>query len=169
MSAAFADWNQTTDTTMNDATTKEPSQPTRSRTQTSTGFRPDFDIDNRRGAIGEHLVGTFLEAIGTATVEVKTDSGAQRTGNFYIETCQRPRDAEEGVWVASGVNRSTAEWWAFAGPGANGFIAVRADVVKALAADAPETTQPIHNERTNASKGRLVKVKDIVAAIVADS
>jgi hypothetical protein len=134
---------------------------------TSTGYQPDFDIDNRRGAIGERVVGTFLEAMGTATVEVKTDFGAHKTGNFYVETAQRPRTAAEGIWVASGINRSEAGWWAFAGPSEQGFIAVRAETVKLLARNALEREQTVHNSRTNATKGRLIRVEDVVAAILA--
>lgn len=129
-------------------------------------YQPDFDIDNRRGAIGERLIGTFLEAMGTATVEVKTDYGAHRTGNFYIETAQRPQSAAEGVFVASGINVSKASWWTFAGPGENGFIAIKSDVLKGLAINSRETEQPVHSSRTNQTKGRLVRVDDIVAAIL---
>jgi hypothetical protein len=131
-------------------------------------YQPDFDIDNRRGQVGERLVGTFLEAMGTATVEVKTDYKAHRTGNLYVETAQRPNSAEPGVYVASGINRSKAVWWTFAGPGENGFIAVKAEIVKALAIQAPEHKQPIHGPTSNETKGRLVKVSDIVAAILAE-
>lgn len=137
--------------------------------RTTTGYEPAFDIDNRRGAVGEAVVGTFLEAMGTATVEVKTDSGAHRTGNLYIETAQRPRSAPEGLYIASGINTSEAGWWAFAGPAGNGFIAVKADVLKMLAQDARQAEQPIHSSQTNATKGRLVRVEQVVAAILAAS
>jgi hypothetical protein len=135
---------------------------------TETGFQPDFDIDNRRGAVGESVVGTFLEAMGTATVEVKTDSGAWRTGNVYVETWQRPQGSPEGTFVPSGINKSKADWWAFAGPGGHGFIAVDRATLKELAKKAREAEQPIHSNRTNQTKGRLVRVSDIVAAIMAE-
>jgi hypothetical protein len=130
------------------------------------GYQPDFDIDNRRGAIGERVVGTFLEAMGTATVEVKTDYHAHRTGNVYVETGQRPQSAPDGLFVASGINRSTAVWWAFAGPAGNGFLAINTDTLKRLAREARESEQPIHSARTNQTKGRLVRVSEIVAAIL---
>lgn len=133
---------------------------------TSTGWNPDFDLDNRRGAVGESVVGTFLEAMGTATVEVKTDYGAHKTGNLYVETAQRLRDAPEGEYVKSGINRSEAGWWAFAGPSGNGFIAIKAELLKPLANAARSAEQRIHNENTNATKGRLVRVDDVVAAIL---
>ena len=134
----------------------------------SQGPQPDFDIDNRRGAVGEAVVGTFLEAMGTATVEVKTDSGAHRTGNFYVETAQRPQGSPDGLFVPSGINKSKADWWAFAGPGGHGFIAVDTGTLKQLAKNARQAEQPIHSNRTNQTKGRLVRVSDIVAAIMAD-
>jgi hypothetical protein len=67
-----------------------------SKPLTSTGYSPDFDLDLRTGALGEHLVGTFWEELQrTGTVEVKVDRGAWRTGNHYVETAQ----SSDGVTV----------------------------------------------------------------------
>jgi hypothetical protein len=174
MSAAFADWSQQMGSTTNNAGLRETSAPqtlnehnvTSSLSQNEGRYKPDFDIDNRRGMVGEAVVGTFLEAMGTATVEVKTDSAAHRTGNFYIETAQRLQAADEGLFVASGINVSKAGWWAFAGPSGTGFIAIKADVLKQLAHLGRVAEQPVHSNRTNQTKGRLVRVNDIVAEIL---
>lgn len=51
-------------------------------------YQPDFDVDFRRGKVGEDLVGTFLEQLAGSTIEVKTDYRADMTGNVYVETWQ---------------------------------------------------------------------------------
>lgn len=128
---------------------------------TSTGYEPDFDIDLRRGQAGERLVSSFFEQLVGSTVEVKTDFGAWRTGNHYVETWQR---SSAGDWRPSGLNATKAEWWVVVGPAGFGFIAIRCDALRRLAAQSPEAEQPVSNERTNASKGRLVKVNAIARA-----
>lgn len=128
-------------------------------TTTSTGYNPDFDIDLRTGALGEHLVGTFWEDLQrTGTVEVKVDRGAWKTGNHYVETAQ----SSDGVnWRASGINTTKAVWWVVASPEDAGFLCVKVVLLKRLAAEAPEAEQPIRSDKTNASKGRLVKMDDL--------
>lgn len=127
---------------------------------TSTGYNPDFDLDLRTGALGEHLVGTFWEELQrTGTVEVKVDRGAWRTGNHYVETAQ----SSDGVtFRPSGINTTKAHWWVVASPSEFGFIAIRTDVLKRLCVDAPQAEQPIRDGKTNASKGRLVRMQDLM-------
>lgn len=131
---------------------------------TSTGYNPDFDLDLRTGAIGEHLVGTFWEDLQRAgTVEVKVDRGAYKTGNHYVETAQ----SSDGVnFRASGINTTKAEWWAIVSPENAGFICVKVELLKRLAARAPEAEQPYRSDKTSASKGRLVKVDDLWRAMM---
>ena len=129
---------------------------------TSTGYQPDFDIDLRRGQDGENFVANILTG-DKGTVEVKRDYGAFKTGNLYIETYQLNR-AGDG-WNPSGLLTTKADWWAFCGPDLAGFLLVSTRVLKHLAADAPHATQPIRNEHTNASAGRLVKVADVTNAL----
>ena len=127
---------------------------------TSTGYNPDFDLDLRAGALGEHLVGTFWEDLQRAgTVEVKVDRGAWKTGNHYVETAQ----SSDGVnYRPSGINTTKAVWWVVASPSDFGFVCVRTDVLKRLCVDARQAEQPIRDGKTNASKGRLVRMEDLV-------
>lgn len=132
------------------------------RHRTSTGYQPDFDLDNRRGAVGEQLVGTFLEALAHGTIEVKVDYGTWRTGNHYVETHQLGRD---GVWRPSGLNVTKAEWWCVVGPPACGFVAIRVDALKVLAQVAPRADQPLRGSGTNATRGRLVRMAAVQRAV----
>ena len=131
-----------------------------SKPTTSTGYNPDFDVDLRTGALGEHLVGTFWEELQrTGTVEVKVDRGAWKTGNHYVETAQ----SSDGVtFRPSGINTTKARWWVVASPSDFGFVAVRTDVLKRLCVDARQAEQPIRDGKTNASKGRLVSMDVLV-------
>ena len=125
---------------------------------TSTGYQPDFDLDLRVGALGEHLVGTFWEDLQrSGTVEVKVDRGAWQTGNHYVEVHQW--DGQR--WKPSGISTTKAVWWAVVSPSSAGFVVVRTDVLRGLVRDAPQRTQPIKNGKTNASAGRLVKMDDL--------
>lgn len=133
---------------------------------TSTGYEPGFDIDLGRGKTGEILVDGIYSDLFAGRVEVKKDWGAWKTGNHYVETAQR---TESGEWRASGINVTDADWWAIVGPDEEGMLVVSVDQLKRLAFAAPEAEQPISNSRTNATKGRLVKVADIVAAVMHDT
>ncbi|HEY7821261.1 MAG TPA: hypothetical protein VIG24_00410 [Acidimicrobiia bacterium] len=134
-----------------------------SEPRTSTGYRPDFDLDLRTGTLGEHLVGTFWEELQrTGTVEVKVDRGAWNTGNHYVEVHQW--DGQR--WKKSGISTTQATWWAVVSPSHLGFVVVRVDVLKDLVRDAPQRTQPIKDAKTNASAGRLVKMDDLWRAMM---
>jgi len=127
------------------------------------GYQPDFDLDYRRGLVGENLVGSFLESVGGSTVEVKTDYRAWKTGNFYIETHQEIG----GAWVPSGLNISKATFYCFAGPTGSGFLTAP---TVALIALVKATGRPVHmNRASNTSrdtKGFLVFVVDVVSMIL---
>jgi hypothetical protein len=128
--------------------------------RTSTGYNPDFDIDLSIGQLGEHLFDTFWEELHrTGRVEVKVDRGAWRTGNHYVETAQSS-DGEH--YRPSGINVTKAHWWVVASPSDFGFVCVRTDVLKRLCLSAREAEQPIRDGRTNASKGRLVPLSDLM-------
>ena len=49
-----------------------------------------------------------------------------------------------------------------ASPSDFGFVAIRTDVLKRLCVDARQAEQPIRDGKTNASKGRLVRMEDLV-------
>lgn len=130
-----------------------------------SSYQPDFDHDFRRGQVGENLVNTFLAELQGKTIETKTDSRAWETGNLYLETWQYRGD--ESQRYQSGINISKADYWCFASDKGNGFIMITAEALKEVIKETnpPETRQPIWNEATMASIGRLVKVSDIVKKI----
>jgi hypothetical protein len=134
---------------------------------TSNPWQPNFDLDLERGKVGEELLGTFLGALADgAKFEVKTDYRAVETGNFYIETWQY-NWSDMSDKRPSGINTTEAEWWVFAGPGLNGFVAIKtADLKDIIRETNPrEAQQPITNDTTNGSFGRLVKVQDVLRKI----
>lgn len=125
--------------------------------------QPDFDHDFRRGKVGEDLVDTFLAALAGSTIETKTDSRVWETGNVYIETWQH----RGGERKQSGINISKADYWCFAAPSGNGFVMIKSDALKEVIrkTNPPKATQPIWNDSTMASEGRLVKMSDIIKKI----
>lgn len=122
-------------------------------------YQPDFDIDFRRGLVGEDLHKAFLYG----THEVKTDYGTARTGNFYIETWQSNGARE---WQ-SGVNATKADFWVQASPLGVGGLYLKTETLKQLMRETNprEVRQPIQSETTNSSRGRLVKLEDILRAL----
>lgn len=68
-----------------------------------------FDLDFSYGRKGEQLVEELLT--GGYTVEVKRDRKWAITNNLYIETdCYFQKSQQ---WEPSGLNVTTAEYWAF--------------------------------------------------------
>ena len=122
-------------------------------------YKPDFDIDFRRGLIGEELHKEFL----FGTHEVKTDYRTAETGNFYVETRQQNSSSE---WL-SGINTTKADFWVQASPLGYGGIYIRTEVFKELLreVDPPKTRQPILSDATNSSTGRLVRLDDLLWAL----
>lgn len=133
---------------------------------TSTGYEPRFDIDLGQGKDGERLVEGIYTDLFAGRVEVKKDRKGWKTGNHYVETAQRSSD---GKWRASGINTTMADWWAIVGPDEEGMLVISVNRLRELALAAEESEQPIANSRTNATKGRLVKVADIVAVVMHDT
>jgi hypothetical protein len=122
-------------------------------------YQPDFDIDFRRGLVGEDLHKEFL----FGTHEVKTDYRTAETGNFYVETRQQN---ENGEWL-SGINTTKSDFWVQASPLGYGGIFIRTSVFKKLLREVnpPETRQPIRSSVTNSSTGRLVRLDDLLRAL----
>lgn len=127
-----------------------------------SGYQPHFDIDFQRGLVGEKLVGTFLEALSGSKIEVKTDYRAIETGNVYVEAWQLNSKSQ---WVKSGLNVTEAEWFVFAGPSGDGFVAIKSSRLKELAMDAPRASIDISSRNTRATRGRLVTVQSIFETI----
>lgn len=123
------------------------------------GYQPDFDIDYRRGKVGENLVDTFLAELEGSTIEVKTDYRAFETGNLYIEVQQQLPD---GQWVYSGLAISKAKFYCFAGPTGVGFVTIgKNELVSVVKALGRPVTLNRSGPKTRATKGFLIKVTDV--------
>jgi hypothetical protein len=122
----------------------------------SKGYEPHFDIDFQRGKVGEDSHELFLNG----KHEVKTDYRTAETGNFYVETRQYNQNME----ALSGINVTEADYWVWASPTGKGAIYIKTDLLKELMTetDYRETRQPVINDNTNASKGRLVPLVDVL-------
>ena len=132
--------------------------------KTVTGYEPRFDFDVRRGKVGEDYVGTILESIASDSIEVKTDYGANKTGNLYVEFEQENRD---GTWRPSGIAASQAEYWAFAFK--DGVIFIKLSRLKEICRDVynedPNGNVGYRqgNENSNASRGVKLPVKRLAS------
>jgi hypothetical protein len=127
-------------------------------------YQPAFDIDYRRGLIGEDLVNTFLVDLAGSLIEVKTDYRAHETGNVYVETHQYPKGQPDKA-VPSGINLSQANWYVFASPHQTGFIAIPKKHLMLLTIKAPRAEIAAKNLNSNQTRGRLVAIKDILDII----
>ncbi len=70
-------------------------------------YRPDFDIDLRRGQAGEKVVKNFIKGFVDGTIEVKADSKYLETQRIYIEYECRRKDG----WQPSGIATTKADYW----------------------------------------------------------
>ena len=132
--------------------------------KTVTGYEPRFDFDVRRGKVGEDYVGTILEEIASDSIEVKTDYGANRTGNLYVEFEQ---ETQAGNWVPSGIATSEAAYWAFAFK--DGVIFIKLErlkqICRAFYQQDPNGNVGYRprNENSNASRGIKLPVKHLAS------
>jgi len=127
-------------------------------------YQPAFDIDFRRGLVGEQLTKTFLNDLAGSLIEVKTDYRAHETSNVYVETHQYPKGQRE-YHQPSGINLSNANWYVFAGQANTGFIAIKKAELLRLAITAPRAEIATANINSNQTHGRLVRIEDIIATI----
>lgn len=122
------------------------------------GTSPHFDIDLKRGEVGENTHNAFL----TGKHEVKTDYRIHETGNCYVEIYQYN---DMGKWP-SGISITESEWWVQASPTGEGALYIRTETLKNLITRNwgiyPVRSQPIRNENTNSSDGVLVPLVDIL-------
>ena len=74
------------------------------------GYNPQFDFktDLAYGHEGEQNLIDFFNAFNAGTVEVKADR--YRNGRMAVETQQKPAGSD---WKDSGINVTTATWWAY--------------------------------------------------------
>ena len=79
-------------------------------TQLTNGYLPqyDFQVDLAYGRAGEAELVEFFNAVQGSKVEVKSDR--YRNGRMAVETQQQPA---RGEWKHSGINITTADWWAY--------------------------------------------------------
>lgn len=70
--------------------------------------RYDFDIDLAYGHEGEANLKAVFGAAAGGKAEVKSDR--YRNGRMVVETHQKPNGKD---WQPSGINVTTAEWWAY--------------------------------------------------------
>lgn len=121
-------------------------------------YQPHFDMDLAVGELGEQLVKAGL----TGKVEVKTDRRVAETGNIYIETWQF-RKPDQSDKKPSGINTTSADYWAIATTKGIGFLIVKTTELKILLKgnNYRQVSQPIANEHTNGSLGLLVPIKDL--------
>jgi hypothetical protein len=129
-------------------------------------YEPAFDLDFSRGQVGEKLTGSFLQSLEGSRIEVKTDYRVWETGNVYVETWQY-RLAGAIDKKPSGINTTEADYWVFASPTGRGFICIETNALKELIRDTdpPEVRQPISNQESNASIGRIIPIKHILGKI----
>jgi len=135
----------------------------------SKGYAPDFDIDVKRGEVGEDLTASILGSIDT--VEVKTDYRANETGNVYIE-CYSYRRGDRKDLKKSGISTTKANWWAFASPSGDGLVFISVEALKELVAanyTRFKTLQPVVSEKTAASIGVALPMRMIVERIGLES
>jgi hypothetical protein len=126
-------------------------------------IEPHFDIDFTRGMVGENLAKTVLGKLQGNKIEVKTDYRIPETGNIYIETWQYHREDESDI-KQSGINVTESEYWCIASPTGRGFIMVETEMLREIIRETSprEVRQSRINFNTNASKGRLIKVSEIL-------
>ena len=107
-----------------------------------------FDLDLRYGVAREGVLGALL---GSTTVEVKSDRGAHRTGNVYVEYSYRGRP--------SGIAVTQAEWWAWEIAGR--WLLIRTADLRLIARRAFRERGPTRGGDDKASLGVLVRVSEL--------
>lgn len=135
----------------------------------SEGYAPDFDIDVKRGEIGEDTTASILAQIDT--VEVKTDYRASETGNVYIEVWSY-RKPDKSDLKKSGLSTSKANWWSFASPNGNGLVIIRTEDLRDLVRENYtrfKVLQPIASNKTSASIGVALPMRLITERIGLES
>lgn len=128
----------------------------------------DFKKDLTYGKEGEMLVDGFLEAISSGSFEVKSDR--YRNGRMVVETDQNPRGMldENGkeVWVKSGINVTTAQWWVYIYSPEGGFVVISTSRLKRFLRLNPrmynENTKRDFGGADNPAKGFLIMPNAVI-------
>ena len=133
------------------------------KAKTVTGYEPRFDIDLKRGKVGEDKTLDIVDAITESRIEVKTDYGVWKTGNLYIEYEKQDR---KGDWVPSGIATTEADYWAFAFK--DGAIFVETTRLKNLVARHLESGNIGYrpgNARSAGSRGVKLPLDDLTSTL----
>ncbi len=133
------------------------------KAKTVTGYEPRFDIDLKRGKVGEDKTLDIVDAINESRIEVKTDYGVWKTGNLYIEYEKQDR---KGDWVPSGIATTEADYWAFAFK--DGAIFVETARLKELVAKHLESGNIGYrpgNARSAGSRGVKLPLDDLTSTL----
>jgi len=128
----------------------------------------DFKSDLAYGQAGEMLIDGFLQSLSGGSVEVKSDR--YRNGRMVVETDQNPRGTvdENGnpIWVKSGINVTTAEWWVYIFSPEGGFIVVSVSRLKRFLRLHPyrynENTKKNFGGEDNPAKGFLIMPNEVL-------
>jgi hypothetical protein len=133
------------------------------KAKTVTGYEPRFDIDLKRGKVGEDKTLGIIDAINESRIEVKTDYGVWKTGNLYIEYEKQNR---QGDWVPSGIASTEADYWAFAFK--DGAIFVETSRLRELVAKhlaAKNIGYRPGNAHSSGSRGIKLPLNDLAATL----
>jgi hypothetical protein len=120
----------------------------------------EFDADLSRGKWGENALVDILRLNGDL-IEVKTDYKWQDTGNIFVETeCWYRND---GKIKESGLNVSTAQWYAFVLRVRNNapVIKIIPTTLLRIVVDKKGIPMDANQYGENPSKGYLITLKDI--------
>ena len=128
----------------------------------------DFKSDLAYGQEGEKLVSQFLDSLSGGEFEVKSDR--YRNGRMVVETQQNPRGARdengEQVWVASGINVTTAKWWVYIYSPDGAFVVIDVPRLKRYLRMNPykfnESTKRAFGGEDNPARGFLIYPNDVI-------
>lgn len=128
----------------------------------------DFKKDLAYGLEGESLVSSFLDALESGDFEVKSDR--YRNGRMVIETDQNPKgikdDTGNQVWVKSGINVTTAQWWVYIYSPDGAFVIISAPRLKRYLRMNPykfnEGTKKDFGGEDNPARGFLIYPNDVI-------
>lgn len=128
----------------------------------------DFKKDLAYGLEGESLVSSFLDALESGDFEVKSDR--YRNGRMVIETDQNPKgikdDTGNQVWVKSGINVTTAQWWVYIYSPEGAFVIISVPRLKRYLRMNPykfnEGTKKDFGGADNPARGFLIYPNDVI-------
>jgi len=126
-------------------------------------YKPEFDIDIKRGKQGEMFVQDIVDAMskGGHRIEIKRDDMSQVTGNIYVEyRCKR-----RGAWAPSGISTTEAQVWVFVLDLGNLAVCISTERLRGLVKEAHSRGRKAEEkDGSHPTKGVLVRLTDLVTA-----